>query len=755
MRADEQPGEALALLRAASTLTGDGHTDPLTEAAVQRLVERGAASLVVPVPGHVTALDLDVERGRIAAALLGGDVGIWSLEDGRELNRWPAELGVYVRTIQLNGDGTQLLAGPDFGDLRAQDAVPARAFRIEDGALTHTFSHGAVSSSLKLSSDRERVATVSADDHKLLFWDTATGAPLATFPLDEAVTPPNIALSVDGARAAVSAGPVLRVLDLGAPDLSFTTGRAGAAARLAFVGPSDYLVACWGSGMGVWDSRSGELRGERDAPTGHGLVASESTDRFFEVGAGGGVLRAVPDLRPIPVQGGAVADPGVALFSRDGALLAVGSADGRVDVLDGLDGTLTRSLRGHRSMVLSIALPEAPGVQLLASGSRDNTIRLWTRPAPGQASLARLDLPETTNSARLSHGGSGVVWSTPGGLMIDDGEGRSKLMDLEPGVVATSLAARGAVAVAGLRPTARVALFDLGTRKPIAQVRVRSALRNVQITADGRRAVVSHNWGTELFALPSGDHLASWGSDRFSTLEVAPDASWAVGGDPHGLLTQLDLRDLGLAPREVQSSQDGWTSLATDGEGRWLVAGSWDGTASVLSTADWQVAHRLTGHLDSVVDVAMSSDGDAIATGSWDRTARLWDPSTGATRHVLTGHGSDLTALRFSDDGAVLWTGTRDGIVRAWDVAEGTLLAIHDGHRAAVRQIEPLPGGGARSLGKDLAVHSWPRPAPAGGLRSRAGELTNLRVCEGTTDVVPVVPFPEPTTVWAPGSACR
>lgn len=31
---------------------------------------------------------------------------------------------------------------------------------------------------------------------------------------------------------------------------------------------------------------------------------------------------------------------------------------------------------------------------------------------------------------------------------------------------------------------------------------------------------------------------------------------------------------------------------------------------------------------------------------------------------------------------------------------------------------------------------------------------TNLRVCEGTDDVVPVVPYPTPDQRWAPAEAC-
>ena len=40
-------------------------------------------------------------------------------------------------------------------------------------------------------------------------------------------------------------------------------------------------------------------------------------------------------------------------------------------------------------------------------------------------------------------------------------------------------------------------------------------------------------------------------------------------------------------------------------------------------------------------------------------------------------------------------------------------------------------------------------------LLSRTGASTNMRVCRSSLEVVPVVPYPEPHTVWAPDWACE
>ena len=62
-------------------------------------------------------------------------------------------------------------------------------------------------------------------------------------------------------------------------------------------------------------------------------------------------------------------------FSPNGQALASGSLDNTIRLWDAASGALLRTLEGHTHHVLSVVF--SPDGRLLASGSEDNTVKIW------------------------------------------------------------------------------------------------------------------------------------------------------------------------------------------------------------------------------------------------------------------------------------------------------------------------------------------------------------------------------------------
>ena len=300
------------------------------------------------------------------------------------------------------------------------------------------------------------------------------------------------------------------------------------------------------------------------------------------------------------------------------------------------DSRLRATLKGHTDFVTSIAF--SPNGRTLASGSWDDTIRLWN--------------PHTMEHFRTLRGHSNDVTSIafhPVGTWLASGSWDTT------------------IGVWEINPGTTDSWFYRGNGGFVTSV--------AYLSTGGQRLA----WGSEDNAVRvtyQGDSFPDWSSyykndwheHDVSSLAFSPDGQTLASGSWDKTIILWDSPDDYLTT--LVGHTDFVTSVAFSPNGKILASGSWDKTIILWDMGTNEALLTLSGHTDRVLAVAFSSDGRTLASGSDDQTIRLWDVATGQQRDTLLGHTSGVTAVAFSPDRKTLASaGGWDNTVRLWDLS--------------------------------------------------------------------------------------
>ncbi len=151
------------------------------------------------------------------------------------------------------------------------------------------------------------------------------------------------------------------------------------------------------------------------------------------------------------------------------------------------------------------------------------------------------------------------------------------------------------------------------------------------------------------------------------------------------------------------------SAIATSQDGRWLVAGGWDGTPGEvrvrrfdlqagLAEAPPLVIKSRNGDHESATPIqalAFSPDSRTLAVGHGNPAWRgshgmvtFWDLESGTEASArFTGFDNFVQSLAFSPDGAMVAAGSRDGTLRLWDVPGQRPIATLPGEGGPIQRV--------------------------------------------------------------------
>jgi WD40 repeat protein/serine/threonine protein kinase len=299
-------------------------------------------------------------------------------------------------------------------------------------------------------------------------------------------------------------------------------------------------------------------------------------------------------------------------------------------------GDEQETLRGHTDTVTCVAF--SPDGGLLASSSKDKTVRLWNTASPGSCRVLS-EYPGEIYSVAFSEDGRQLVAAGHRGVTLWDTQSWTAQRNL-PGRF-------------------RSAVF---TRDLQTIVAANKAGVTVLATARMRGS----------FALPdtSGPAVLSRDERQLATLSRAGIKLWDV--------SKLSSN---AAPRRTiawtQFEHSGEHELAFSPDGGIVAAGDSDGHVILFDPVSGRdlATFQQSGRIDTLV---FSPDGKALASASADQTVRLWDVVGRTNLVTLQGHRNAVWSVAFSSDGQTLATGSADRTVKLWkEVSRRSTYDIH------------------------------------------------------------------------------
>ncbi|WP_055074966.1 WD40 repeat domain-containing protein [Pseudanabaena sp. 'Roaring Creek'] len=381
-------------------------------------------------------------------------------------------------------------------------------------------------------------------------------------------------------------------------------------------------------------------------------------------------------------------------FSPDGKIIASGSFDNSIKLWN-LEGKELQTLTGHSNGVRSVAF--SPDGKTIASGSFDKSIKLWnlegkelrTLTGHSNAVLSIAFSPNGKTIASSSSDKTIKLWNLEGKEL--------QMLNVHSTVLSVTFSPDGKIIASGSSDKT-IKLWNLEGKELQTLTGHSNDVLSVAFSPDGKTiASGSDDNSIKLWNLEGKELQTLTGhSNKVRSVAFSPDGKTIAssGFDKSIKLWNLEGKEL----QTLTGHSNRVRSITFSPDGKTIASGSSDKSIKLWNLEGKEI-QMFRGHSNDVRSVAISPDGKTIVSGSSDNSIKLWNRE-GKEVRMLTGHSSGINSVAFSPDGKTIASGSYDKSIKLWNL-EGKELRTLIGHGNAVLSVAFSPDGKTIASGSD------------------------------------------------------
>jgi WD40 repeat protein len=651
--------------------------------------------------GPVTALAVSNNFDVLATGNSTGELKFWKV-DGTDLKGFAGPTGP-ISALDFHPTGQQIASAGIDGAIRI--------WRLPPDPPRSLLGHSAPPQALAVSPSGKLTISVAADKQTLVF-DNPGGKLLKQFP---PAPQPLTAVAINAEETLIATGDSVGGVRVSILETGKAQGEilahTGAVTGLAFDVKTKTLISSGADGtlkywqLPLMDSRA--LASHGNALT--SMVVSKKGPFVFSAATDQTVKQSSLETGKEVCTFAGLSSPPTALgLSPDEKVLAAGQANGSVRFGNtAADNKETSDLAVHAGPVNSIAY-HPTGTQFVTAGP-DGVIRLWEHPIrPG-----KLLAGHTKPVQSVSMSTDGTLLATAGAdqtirLWQQDGKSVATLEGHAHPIAATAVTLNKQFVLSG-DAGGKIRVWTAAGGAAIAELGAHiGALTGLAVHPTQQLAASSGADGMlRIWQLPVvPPKVLSTHPQEVRRVAVSKDGKFVVAGSADGSL-QIINPDTAAVMRELKGQTGPVQSVALSTDNSQLATASADGSIRFWKTADGAELGIVAGSESPALDVAIHPAGTLAASAGQDGIIRIWQLPLVAPK-VIAAHKHAVTAAVLSPNGQILATASADNSIALWNMSNNELLRSLTGHSAAVTSIAWRADSGVLLSGStDKSARLW------------------------------------------------